>query len=116
MSASAYSLTLTVPADGFEILQGEPVLGGLKGPVSHHYHCPDCLSWMFTRAEGFDWFVNLRPSTLDAHGWIVPYVEVWTSEKLPWAETGARHAFAETPDMADWEALMKGYAGEGARP
>ena len=116
MSASAYSLTLTIPADGFEIVQGEPVPGGLRGPVSHHYHCPDCLSWMFTRAEGFDWFVNLRPSMLDDHAWFVPYVDVWTSEKLPWAETGAAHGFAETPEMADWETLMKGYAEEGARP
>ena len=33
MSASAYSLTVTVPADGFEVMKGEPVLGGLKGPV-----------------------------------------------------------------------------------
>ncbi len=116
MSASAYSLTLTVPADGFEIMQGEPVPGGLKGPVSHHFHCPGCLSWMFTRAEGFDWFVNLRPSMLDRHDWFAPFVDVWTSEKLPWAETGARYAFAGTPEMKDWEALMKGYAREGVRP
>ena len=116
MSASAYSLTLTVPADGFEVTKGEPVLGGLKEPVSHHYHCPDCLSWMFTRADGFDWFVNLRPSMLDAHGWFVPFVDVWTSEKLPWAETGAKHLYAGTPEMADWERLMQAYAAEGARP
>src|SRR5215213_574415 len=48
MTASAYSLTLTLPADGFEVTKGEPVLGGLRGPVSHHHHCPDCLSWIFT--------------------------------------------------------------------
>ncbi len=22
--------------------------------------CPHCMSWMFTRPEGMDWFVNLR--------------------------------------------------------
>jgi len=116
MSASAFSLTLTVPSDGFEITQGEPVPGGLKGPVSHHYHCPRCLGWMFTRAEGFDWFVNVRPSMLDDHAWFAPFVDVWTSEKLSWAETGARHAFAGTPEMADWEMLMQSFAREGARP
>ena len=116
MSASAYSLTLTIPSDGFEIVAGEPELGGLHGPVSHHFHCPHCKSWMFTRAEGFDWFVNLRPSMLDAHHWFEPFVELWTSEKLPWAATSARHSYPTTPEMAEFETLMKAYAVEGARP
>ena len=116
MTASAYSLTVTVPADGFEVTKGEPVLGGLKGPVSHHRHCPDCLSWMFTRAEGFDGFVNLRASVLDERSWFEPYVELWTDEGLPWARTGARHSYATSPDMAEWGRLMAGFAGSGARP
>ena len=31
MSASAFSLTLTLPADGFAVTRGEPVIGGLQG-------------------------------------------------------------------------------------
>lgn len=116
MSASAYSLTVTVPADGFEVTRGEPVLGGLRGPVSHHHHCPDCLSWVFTRAEGFDWFVNLRATALDDHGWFEPFVELWTGGKLPWASTGARHSFAASPEMDDFQGLMEAYAREGRRP
>lgn len=116
MSASAYSLTVTVPAEGFEVTKGEPVLGGLRGPVSHHHHCPDCLSWVFTRAEGFDWFVNLRATMLDDHGWIEPFVELWTDGKLHWAETGARHSFGTSPEMADFQGLIEAYEREGARP
>jgi hypothetical protein len=116
MSASAFSLTVTVPADGFEVVRGEPVPGGLRGPVSHHRHCPDCLSWVFTRAEGFDWFVNLRAPALDDHGWFEPFVELWTEGKLPWASTGARHSFGTSPEMADFQALMEAYASEGRRP
>ena len=116
MSASAYSLTLTLPADGFEIIAGEPVIGGLHGPVSHHHHCARCKSWIFTRAEGFDWFVNLRPTMLDEHRWVDAYVELWTSEKLPWAVTGAAHSYETVPQMEEFEALMKAYAEEGARP
>jgi hypothetical protein len=116
MSASAFSLSLTLPSDGFEVTQGEPAIGGLHGPVSHHFHCPRCKSWMFTRAEGFDWFVNLRPSMLDEHRWFEPYVELWTREKLPWATTGARLGYETDPPMAEWEPLMKAYAAEGARP
>ncbi|MBV8685580.1 MAG: GFA family protein [Alphaproteobacteria bacterium] len=116
MSASAFSLTLTLPASGLEVTAGEPVIGGLHGPVSRHHHCPHCLAWLFTRAEGFDWFVNLRAPTLDDHGWVVPYVELWTDEKLPWAETPARHAYPAGADAADWQRLMDGYAREGVRP
>ena len=116
MTASAFSLSVTVPADGFEITAGEPVLGGLRGPVSHHHHCPDCLSWVFTRVEGMDWFVNLRASALDDRRWFEPYVELWTGEGWPWARTGAPHSYPESPDMAEWEKLMAGFAGEGARP
>ena len=116
MSASAYSLSLAVPAEGFEVTAGEPVPGGLHGPVSHHFHCPRCKSWMFTRVEGMDWFVNLRPSMLDDHCWFVPFVELWTAEKLPWAATGAAQGYETVPEMAEFEPLMKAYAAEGARP
>lgn len=116
MTASAYSLTVTVPADGFQVTAGEPVLGGLRGPVSHHHHCPHCLSWVFTRVEGFDWFVNLRASALDDRAWFEPYIELWTDEKLPWAATGARHSYGTSPEMADFQRLMEAYAAEGARP
>jgi len=116
MTASAYSLSLAVPADGFEVTKGEPAIGGLRGPVSHHHHCPACLSWLFTRNEGMEWFVNLRAPVLDDHRWYEPFVELWTDEMLPWAATGARHSYATVPDMAGFETLMAAYAAEGARP
>jgi hypothetical protein len=116
MSASAYSLTLSIPSDGFEVTGGDPVEGGLGGPVSHHFHCPRCKSWVFTRAEGFDWFVNLRATMLDDHGWYAPFVELWTREKLPWAATSAPHSYESVPEMAEFETLMRAYAAEGARP
>ena len=36
MSASAFSLSAAIPTHGFEVLQGEPVLGGMRnfwGPL-----------------------------------------------------------------------------------
>lgn len=116
MSASAYSLSLAVPSDGFEVTAGEPVIGGIHDAVTHHFHCPRCKSWMFTRVEGLDWLVNLRPSMLDEHRWFEPFVEFWTSEKLPWASTPARRSYESVPQLQDFEGLMKAYAEEGARP
>jgi len=114
MSASAFSLSLAIPADGFEVTAGEPVLGGLNRDM--HHFCGRCLTWMFTRPPGLDWFVNVRPSLLDDRLWFVPYVETWTSERLPWAETPAKHSFDKMPDLPEFEPLIRAYATEGARP
>lgn len=114
MSASAFSLSLAIPADGFELVDGEPVLGGLA--LDMHHFCPRCMTWMYTRPLGMDWFVNLRPSMLDDHGWFVPFVETWTSERLPWAETPARHSFETIPELPAFQPLIEAFAIEGARP
>ncbi len=114
MSASAFSLSLAVPSDGFEIVAGEPVLGGLN--VDQHHFCPKCMTWMFTRPLAIDWFVNVRPSMLDEHGWFEPFVETFARAKLPWAATPARHSFAEFPELSAYEPLIAEFAAEGARP
>jgi len=110
MSAGAYSLSAAIPSDAFEVTQGEPVIGGLHG-ASRHFFCPHCMSWMFTRSEGLDWFVNLRPTMLDEPGWFTPFVETWTSEKLPWAGTPAVHSYEALPAMEEYEKLVKEFAG-----
>lgn len=115
MSASAFSLSLALPSAGFEVTAGEPAIGGLHGPT-RHYFCPHCLSWMFTRPDGLDALVNLRPSVLDDHGWFTPFIEVWTREKLPWAATPAALSFATEPDHADYDRLIAEFAAQGARP
>lgn len=111
MTGSAYSLSAAIPSEGFEVTQGEPVIGGLHGEVIHHYFCSHCMSWMFTRVEGMDWFVNIRATMLDDAGWFTPFIETWTSEKLPWATTPAEHSFAALPAVEDFEVLTKEYMG-----
>ncbi|SEK16069.1 MULTISPECIES: GFA family protein [unclassified Variovorax] len=115
MTASAFSLSLAIPTPGFEVTAGEPVIGGLHGD-SHHCFCPHCKSWLFTRTEGLDYFVNIRAGALDHHEWFVPFVETWTDEKLPWASTPAKHSFGALPAMDAFPALIEAYAKEGARP
>lgn len=115
MSASAYSLSLAIPAEGFVVTQGEPVIGGLQGPT-RHFFCPFCKSWMFTRPEGLDWLVNLRPSMLDDHSWFVPFVETSTGQGFPWARTPAKYSFAGEPELERYQALVAEYVAEGAGP
>lgn len=115
MSASAFSLSLAIPAEGFAVTAGEPVIGGLHGPT-RHYFCPRCMTWMFTQPAGMDQLVNLRPSILDDHAWFEPSVEFWTAEKLPWASTPAVHSFATAPAAEDFPRLIQAFADHGARP
>lgn len=111
MSSSAFSLSAAIPAEGFEIIAGEPVIGGLHGGT-RHYFCRHCMTWMFTRPEGMDWFVNLRSTMLDDTSGIAPFIETFTSEKLPWAATSAVHSYAEFPPMEAFEGLMQEFAGQ----
>lgn len=109
MASSAFSLTAMVPADGFEVMKGEPVIGGLHGADLNHYFCPHCMTWMFTRPVGFG-FVNVRPTMFDDTSWFRPYMETYASTKLPFAETGAVKSFETFPTMEDIGGLIKGYA------
>lgn len=113
MTVSAFSLSAAVPTQGFEVIAGEPVIGGLHGPDVHHFFCPHCMSWMFTKPEGMDWFVNVRSTLLDDARWTSPFVETFTSEKLAWVTTPAVHSYPSFPPMEDFEKLIPEYA---ARP
>jgi hypothetical protein len=82
LSSSAYSLSIAVPSNGFTVIAGEPVIGGLHRQHQQLY-CPHCKNWVFTRPHDLD-FVNVRATMLDEHHRYAPFVEVSTSEKLPW--------------------------------
>lgn len=108
MTVSAFSLSAAIPGEGFSVVEGEPVIGGLRG-ATRHYFCPRCMSWMFTRPEGIDWFVNFRPTMLDDPVWSTPFMETWTSERLPWAATPAVHGFEALPAFHEHEGLTEEY-------
>jgi hypothetical protein len=110
MTASAYSLSALVPAEGFEVTKGEPVLGGLKQGGIHHFTCPDCASWLFTRWDGMEDLLNLRATMLDDTSWFAPFFETYTSEKLVFAETGAAMSFDRFPDAGEFPHILGAYA------
>lgn len=109
MSSSAYSLTATFPSEAFAVTAGEPVIGGLRGPDVHHFFCGHCMSWMFTRPEGMDWFVNVRPTMFSDTSWFRPFVESYTSQKLPFARTGAPKSYERFPQMEAYQELVEEY-------
>ena len=109
MTASAFSLSALYPSDGFEVVQGDPVIGGLHGPT-RHFFCLHCMSWVFTRPEGLDRFVNVRATLFDNPRGFTPFIETYTSEALPWAKTPAVHSFETFPPMERYPDLVTEFA------
>ncbi|MEN3749173.1 GFA family protein [Sphingomonas sp. HF-S3] len=110
MSASAFSTSMAVPTDGFEIIAGEPVIGGLHGDRSRHHHCDWCKSWVFTRIVPEPGFINVRATLLDDPSGYAPFIETYRSEALPWAATSAVHSFETFPEMPDYAGLIRDFA------
>lgn len=113
MSASAYSLSVAIPTEGFEVTRGEPVLGGLRNPDLRHFFCPSCMSWMFTRPPEFRFlpgFVNVRVTMLDEVSWFSPFIETCTGTRLPWVTMPVAHSYVEFPPVEDYAMLTAEFA------
>ncbi|GEO85013.1 MULTISPECIES: GFA family protein [Alphaproteobacteria] len=109
MTASAFSLSSLYPEQSLEVFGLEPVIGGLHGEL-RHFCCPYCMSWIFTRFDGLGPFVNVRATMLGGSRDFRPFIETCTSEKLPWAQTPARHSYPHFPPMEAFPALMAEFA------
>jgi hypothetical protein len=68
------------------------------------------MSWLFTRPEGLDEFVNVRATMLDNARSYRPFIETYTSEALRWATTPAVHSFEKLPPMEQYPALLADFA------
>ncbi|NVJ55161.1 MAG: GFA family protein [Vibrionaceae bacterium] len=109
MSSSAFSLSSLFSSESFSVTSGEPVIGGLHGSI-RHFFCGHCMSWLFTRPDGMEQFVNVRSTMLeDAHSY-KPFAETYTDEKLEWATTGAVRSFKKFPPMESFPELLEEYA------
>ncbi len=109
MTASASSLSALYPRHRFEVVEGEPVLGGLHG-ATRHFFCPYRMSWLFTRPEGLDDLVNVRSTMLENANGLAPFMETYTREALPWAKTPALHSFEGLPPMELYPELLAEFA------
>ncbi len=110
MTASAFSLTVAVPSNGFEITKGKPIIGGLHKPQSRYYHCDWCKNWIFTQPRPDIGFTSVRAMMLDDTDWFEPYIEVWTTEKLSWVTIPAKHSFESQPKMSAYAPIIDEFA------
>lgn len=115
LTSGPYSLSLMLPAAGFEV-EGATEIGGEHRQESVHYFCAYCKNWLYTSGIAGGQFVNFRPTMLDDASWITPYIESYVSEKLPGVVSGAKHSFEKFPEPHQYPELMAGFAREGAKP
>ena len=118
-TGSAFSMSMVIPSDGFQITQGAPkrterrLAGGGK---SVSCVCPSCCSRIHTQREGRS-TVNVRAGTLDDTSKIRPVAQIWTGSAQPWALVDGILSYADQPtDQAPlfdaWRAaLMNGLSG-----
>ena len=111
MTSSAFSLGVAVPEDGFRVTAGGTAVGGAHGAIEHRF-CAYCMSWLFSRMPGAG-FVNVRSALLDREAWKAPFVETWTDEKLPWAQTTAKHSFPRFPAKEAWGPMIAEFQTTG---
>lgn len=109
MTSSAFSLSTLTPLSRFRLVEGETVIGGLRAETEHRF-CDFCKTWLYTPLESLGDLVNVRTATLDHVHDDPPYIECWTQEKLPWAQTGSPHSYATQPDLPDFGSLMEEFA------
>ena len=115
MTGGAFSLSAAFPSTAFTVTRGETAQGGLHGGTRHEF-CDYCMSWLFTRPEGYEAFVNVRATMLDEPDELaIPYVETYTSTKLPWVSTPAVHSYPEFPPLSDYEWIVQEYAARARR-
>jgi hypothetical protein len=108
MTGSAYSLSSLYAWSDFRLVEGEPVIGGLKAGT-RHYFCPSCMSWLYTRPEGMDDYVNIRSSMFEDAAGHAPYMETWFAEALPGAVSGAVKRFETVPEPDQFGPLVAAY-------
>lgn len=112
MTGSAFSTTVCVPADGFDVIEGETVAGGMHGgrEKGDHQHCDWCKSWIFTRVPAAMGVINVRATMLDDASWVTPFLETYTSEALPWAIQDSPRSYAKFPPPEEYQAIVADYA------
>ena len=109
MTASAFSLSEGYRADDFRLVAGETVIGGAHG-MTRHYHCDYCKSWLYTEPEGVENYVNVRSTMFDKPRSEAPFVELYLTEALPWARTGAAHSYQKLPARDEWPVLIGAFS------
>jgi hypothetical protein len=88
LSASAFSLTMLVDADAFQV-QGtlsKFERKGASGATVECHFCPACGNRIHHLNRRMPQFVRLKPGTLEDTSILEPDYHTWVKRKLPWVQ------------------------------
>ncbi|ALN72256.1 GFA family protein [Aureimonas sp. AU20] len=109
MTGGPYSLGAIYPSVAIAMEAGETRSIGAD-PKAGHEGCPRCASWVLTRPPGLGDIVVVRSSLFADAALFAPFVESFTSEKLPFVGPVAPHRFERFPDPDEFPRLIGAYA------
>ena len=88
ISGSPFRWAVSVPAENFKLLAGEPrtyAKISASGATSHQLFCPKCASPLYSTAIGVEpKSYNLRLGTARQRAALPPKLEVWCSSAQEW--------------------------------
>ncbi|WP_242138150.1 GFA family protein [Sphingomonas sp. TREG-RG-20F-R18-01] len=118
MTASAFSLGLAVPGDGFRLttdVAPRPLEKTAdSAAISTRYVCPACAGWTHTTTTGSPDTVVVRPSSLDDSRWVRPIAEIFTRSAHPWARLAT--AFSYETEFEDPSPIVESFKTSDIRP
>jgi len=88
ISGGAFRWAVTIPAEDFSLLSGEPrtyVKRADSGAVSHQLFCPECASPLYSRSltDGPK-LINLRLGTARQRDRLIPRRQLWCGSAQGW--------------------------------
>ena len=85
-AASAFGMSLRVPADGVELIGkiASFVRDVGKPNAAEGVFCPDCGTRVIHRGRGTDSGSSIKAGTLDIKEWLEPVGHIWTDSAQKW--------------------------------
>lgn len=104
LSAGAFSMTMMLRRDDFELLRGELAefdRPAASGNIARCYFCPTCSNRIYHENPEKPELIRLKPGTLDDTSVIEPEMQVWTSSAQAWVSLSDEIPRHETqPDIS----------------
>lgn len=105
ISASAFSVALTVMKTSFEITSGDPKRLEWPSDVGTQRYgllCGDCGTRICHGMVPDIDYLSLRGGTLDDTSWLTPVADIWTDSAQKWIEfSGKRLSYPRQPEQYD---------------
>ncbi len=110
-TASAFGISLQVPADGLTIDKGTPKtrirIADSGNELTQHF-CGDCGSSLFGTSAARKHITVVYAGTLDDPSWVPIMANIWADSALPWVPMAPEtERFAQAPDFSKYYAARQ---------